>query len=625
MTYVNIRFIVTFAQAGAERVISFRKCFVSYFFTLLLLAFSAFGHAAVPNSEAPQTDNVLNRAQLSSQQGTRWVDLPNILVPADFATRGSIVTYRIPFELAQIPQDPWGIFISKISLAGTVRVNGQSVGTCAFGPLDHLHCAYKPNLFAVPSMLWRMGTNNIEVDVYADKQQSNGLSVIKVGNFNELNTNEYRLRRWLQVDLIEMLTWFSFFFGALGIIVGLMLRRDSVYLWYGIAGIANAVGNLNSTVNDPFVSPAVFSWLILSARLVSAPLFFLTLVTFFDRSSINYRRMAIAYALLGPMIIGLTDNSRLVVTALYVPLMIVGLVVVAKVILWTYRNPKALHILLAGTGCLVYAAGAYDWTRLSGHAAFDGILVIPYTYTVILLLIGVLLIRLLVRSLVESRELSTHLEARVIERTTQLEAAHAKILLSEVERSRSTERTRMLQDMHDGFGSQLASARLLAEQKQLSHEALTQLLQECMSDLYLVVDTLGNPLGSVVNAIADFKFRTERRLIDRGLALHWVLQVEEMPDLESHIILQILRISQEALNNALKHAKAKNIWIEFVYNRANHRLHVRIADDGVGFHPKAVQLGRGLNNMQTRATTIGGTLNITHGDGGTEVTVTMPL
>lgn len=70
------------------------------------------------------------------------------------------------------------------------------------------------------------------------------------------------------------------------------------------------------------------------------------------------------------------------------------------------------------------------------------------------------------------------------------------------------------------------------------------------------------------------------------------------------MILQLLRITQEAVTNAIKHAQAKNITVSAVFD-AQAGLTLSIADDGVGFSG-SVKSGRGLNNMKKRAQIIGG-------------------
>jgi signal transduction histidine kinase len=86
----------------------------------------------------------------------------------------------------------------------------------------------------------------------------------------------------------------------------------------------------------------------------------------------------------------------------------------------------------------------------------------------------------------------------------------------------------------------------------------------------------------------------------------------------------LFRIAQEAVSNALKHGKAKNISISLTES-ANH-LHLRVDDDGAGFPEKfSASTGMGLRIMQTRIGMVGGSLTIERQPaGGTSVIFAAP-
>lgn len=72
--------------------------------------------------------------------------------------------------------------------------------------------------------------------------------------------------------------------------------------------------------------------------------------------------------------------------------------------------------------------------------------------------------------------------------------------------------------------------------------------------------------------------------------------------------LNIFRIIQEAINNALKYAHAKDIEVH-IYQR-DERFHFLITDNGDGFDEKQITLGNGLLNMRKRALELGSTLTL---------------
>jgi signal transduction histidine kinase len=74
--------------------------------------------------------------------------------------------------------------------------------------------------------------------------------------------------------------------------------------------------------------------------------------------------------------------------------------------------------------------------------------------------------------------------------------------------------------------------------------------------------------------------------------------------------LTLFHICQEALANAAKHAKAKNVQITLW--TTDDRVLMEIIDDGKGFDMEQlnVSIGHGLANMQTRAHSLGGEVDI---------------
>jgi signal transduction histidine kinase len=82
----------------------------------------------------------------------------------------------------------------------------------------------------------------------------------------------------------------------------------------------------------------------------------------------------------------------------------------------------------------------------------------------------------------------------------------------------------------------------------------------------------------------------------------------------------LYRIAQEAIHNAIKHGKAREIALGLSESRGE--LLLAIKNDGVGLPPRAGRkTGMGLQNMKARARMIGASLQIRPGEsGGTEVT-----
>ena len=207
----------------------------------------------------------------------------------------------------------------------------------------------------------------------------------------------------------------------------------------------------------------------------------------------------------------------------------------------------------------------------------------------------------------------------------ELNKAWEQLTMAAVAQSKQQERQQLLRDMHDGFGSQVATMRIMAEQGRLPANLIPQYLAEISADLHLVVDTFKQADDvTLATALADMRYRLRRRLNSDDVHVHWKIELGSSPHLPSHAILSILRIVQEATNNALRHAAPANIWIGAVLEEPGNVLRISVRDDGIGL-PEAIQSGRGLSNMETRSRELGGHIQWVRLSTGTEVQFSMKL
>ena len=100
-----------------------------------------------------------------------------------------------------------------------------------------------------------------------------------------------------------------------------------------------------------------------------------------------------------------------------------------------------------------------------------------------------------------------------------------QLIHAEVQAARHHERTALMRDVHDGFGSQLSQALMMLEKGQLSPAQMHQLLQECVADLYLVVDTFSDEETLLANAFVDYRYRVQKRLSAQPVRIDWDLNL----------------------------------------------------------------------------------------------------
>jgi signal transduction histidine kinase len=93
---------------------------------------------------------------------------------------------------------------------------------------------------------------------------------------------------------------------------------------------------------------------------------------------------------------------------------------------------------------------------------------------------------------------------------------------------------------------------------------------------------------------------------------------------DNHLATALFRITQEALTNVVRHARASQVSISLTEQGG--RLMLSIRDDGVGFDSAAPMTGVGLVGMRERCTAIGGVFDIVTKAGvGTAVSVSVSL
>lgn len=192
----------------------------------------------------------------------------------------------------------------------------------------------------------------------------------------------------------------------------------------------------------------------------------------------------------------------------------------------------------------------------------------------------------------------------------------------------SAERERLARELHDTVAQSLAG--LVMQLDSLERRAargidvtaalaeVTASAREALRETRGLVSDSASVAGvSLAEALRRLAERTER---ETGIRV----SVEgQAPDgMTSEVELAAVRIVQESLANARKHAHASNIAITVSGTNA---LEVSVADDGHGFNLDGVTKGFGLTSLQERAQALGGEVTLTSDASGTNVHVRLPL
>lgn len=187
-----------------------------------------------------------------------------------------------------------------------------------------------------------------------------------------------------------------------------------------------------------------------------------------------------------------------------------------------------------------------------------------------------------------------------------------------------TERNRLARDLHDAVTQTLFSASLIAEvlprlweknpaEARRRLDELRELSRGALAEMRTLLLEL-RPAALTETRLSDLLKQLAEAVTGRArLPVH--LRVEGEQQLASDVQISLYRISQEALNNVVKHSGAEQAWIDLSITPGEEegkiRLELSIQDDGHGFNPAAIPPNHlGLNIMVERAQMIRADLKV---------------
>ncbi len=235
------------------------------------------------------------------------------------------------------------------------------------------------------------------------------------------------------------------------------------------------------------------------------------------------------------------------------------------------------------------------------------------------------------------------LEMRVQERTADLRTANARLKAAIGERRRleyelleitEKERRRIGLDLHDDLGQRLSGLALITKALELKlakrhapeaadaariHDLAQQTMthtRDLAHDLAML-DLMGDDLPAAFEGLAKHAAELFK------ISCQYEGQ-RSLPPLESNIASQLYKIAQEAVTNAIKHAKARRVGISLA--NGSDEIVLTVHNDGLPFPDlKGSSTGMGLRIMNYRANLIGASLEIKGaGPHGTRVICIVP-
>jgi signal transduction histidine kinase len=517
--------------------------------------------------------------------------------------------YRASFESGEHAQPTW-LYFPKLRSGGTIFVNGTEVGHIRSADALTQVRWFRPNIVFVPAAALHKGHNEVAVR-FAIREPLTSFGEFLVGPEPELRDRFENLLFWEDTST-TVSNLICLIFGSFALTFWLRRRQERLY---GILAACALFWGVRTFVFRMPVVPMEY-WVFwrfcyyftTGGFIVCITLF---LLRFSQSANRGLTRFLLAYWLLGCatfLLIG--GPARLPMDAWWTMgfLPFTGYATV-RLVFFALRRRTASPIAMVFAILFALALALHDFGVQHNLFGLDEFYLLHLGIPAFLLVMASVLLDRFVRTLRQSDITAEQLAARIAEREAELAKSYERMRTLERAHATAEERQRIMQDMHDGVGSQLLSSLLMIERHEVSKSDIVALLQECLDDMRLVIDSLSPDEPDLLPVLGNLRFRMEPRMAKMGLISTWTFH--NLPDaleLAPHDSLQILRILQEALANVFKHANARQVWVNVGFEEAV--LEVRVSDDGQGYDPTCESTGRGFANMRARATRIGAELSV---------------
>lgn len=294
----------------------------------------------------------------------------------------------------------------------------------------------------------------------------------------------------------------------------------------------------------------------------------------------------------------------------------------SRVSLWNGSDVAPRLMAQAGRPCARPALEAEialrSWTR-NRPVQDSGLLALPmrvgeHTLGAVVLTTGL-----------PSRDDLERLQRATDEHALKLDTA---MLFEEVREIATTEeRNRLAREIHDGVAQEIACIGYLVDdlaaevhdpRSRQAAVAVREEVSRVVNELRLSIFDLRTAVDEAGGLAAALSDHARQVGAQSGLHVHVSLEGDDAA-LHPTVCAELLRVSQEAISNVRKHARARNLWVTLVVE-GQHAV-LRVEDDGVGAATERPH-HYGLQTMRERAASIGARLTVgARSGGGTFVAV----
>lgn len=187
------------------------------------------------------------------------------------------------------------------------------------------------------------------------------------------------------------------------------------------------------------------------------------------------------------------------------------------------------------------------------------------------------------------------------------------------------ERSRLSKELHDGLGPVLTTLRMNLQRTGLDSQLQSKLLKQIDETIQEVRRMSNNLMPSVLEdfgageAIHNLAKQVSE---SSNIVIHYKNDMKPTSQIDKTLQIDLYRITQEAINNAMKHSNCKEMKISI--SEFDEYIGLYIFDNGHGFNTASRSTGNGLRNMRERVRLVKGTFEISSSEIGTTIEIEIP-
>jgi signal transduction histidine kinase len=192
------------------------------------------------------------------------------------------------------------------------------------------------------------------------------------------------------------------------------------------------------------------------------------------------------------------------------------------------------------------------------------------------------------------------------------------------------ERQRISKDLHDGVGQQLSGVKMQLESLNVENTSQQEQKERITENLYQASQEIRQISHQLMPRSLEEEGLTStlEDLFEKtfsGTSINCSFEHHKAEKrYPKEVELSLYRITQELINNILKHANAKNVHVQLYKIRT--KLVMTVEDDGVGFDVSEKSEGHGLLNIKSRIETVNGNVEFESSDTSeTVITLSIPI